>query len=99
MGCFLAATLAIFSSSPAQDVPRLTQRSQFIEKYCSDCHDVVEPKADLDLVHKLYELRDAVNFEFWVKVHDRVAAGEMPPKKKARPDAADQAAFLKELVI
>ena len=78
-------------------MPRLTQRSQFIEKYCSDCHDVAEPKADLDLVHKPFDPQDAANFEFWVKVHDRVAAGEMPPKKKARPDAADQAAFLNEL--
>jgi hypothetical protein len=28
-----------------------------------------------------------------VLVHDRVAAGEMPPKKKARPDPAELEAF------
>jgi hypothetical protein len=97
MGCLFATTLAISNLSAAPAETPLTQRPQFIQKYCSDCHDDVEPKADLDLVHKPFEPQDNANFEFWVKVHDRVAAGEMPPKKKARPDAADQSAFLKEL--
>ena len=97
LGCFIATLLAIFDLSAAPGGTNLTQRIQFIENYCSDCHDDVDPKADLDLVHKPFELQDTANFEFWVKVHDRVAAGEMPPKKKERPDAADSAAFLKEL--
>ena len=54
-------------------------------------------KADLDLLHKPFEPRDASNFELWVKVHDRVVAGEMPPKKKARPDASDLALFTNSL--
>src|ERR1039457_597028 len=95
--CFLAATLAVFNLSAAQTETHLPQRNQFIQKYCTDCHDNVEAKADLDLVHRPFDPQDSANFDFWVKVHDRVAAGEMPPKKKARPDAADQSAFLKEL--
>jgi len=31
----------------------------------------------------------------WVKVHDRVQAGEMPPKEKKRPNAAETTNFIK----
>src|SRR5205823_6701807 len=37
------------------------------------------------------------NFSIWVLVHDRVANGEMPPKKKARPDSAVAEGFIKSL--
>src|SRR5205823_13944839 len=37
------------------------------------------------------------NFSIWVLVHDRVANGEMPPKKKARPDSAVAEGFIKAL--
>jgi len=97
IACFFAATPGIFNLSAAQEETNLSPRIQFIEKYCADCHDDVEPKADLDLVHKPFDLQDTGNFEFWIKVHDRAAAGEMPPKKKARPDAVDKAAFLNGL--
>ena len=30
-------------------------------------------------------------------MHDRLAAGEMPPKEKKRPDPSDTDAFLKEV--
>ena len=40
---------------------------------------------------------DAANFLTWVKVHDRVQAGEMPPKEKKRPVAAEAGSFLKGL--
>lgn len=97
IGCVLAATLGISNLSAAQVETNLSQRVRFIENYCSDCHDDISLTADLDLVHKPFSPQDADNFAFWVKVHDRVQAGEMPPKKKSRPDAADQTAFLKEL--
>jgi hypothetical protein len=44
-----------------------------------------------------YDPSDSVNFLSWVKVHDRVQAGEMPPKEKKRPDAGDIASFVKTL--
>jgi hypothetical protein len=83
--------------SSAQDVTQFAQRTQFIEKYCADCHDDVALKAELDLVHQTFAPQNAANFELWVKVHDRVQGGEMPPKTKARPDATATVAFVKEL--
>jgi hypothetical protein len=66
----------------------------FIEQHCADCHNEVDKEAQLDLTHLAYEPKDAANFALWVKVYDRVEAGEMPPKKK-RPDPAELDAFLK----
>lgn len=94
-----AASLVFFNPSFAQgqDDAFFRQRTQFIDKYCADCHDDVTKKSGLDLVHLPFAPRDSSNFETWVKVHDRVMTGEMPPKKKARPDAVGMEAFVKGL--
>ena len=69
----------------------------FLDKNCVECHDADSKKGGLDLTALRPELTDAKSFEAWVKVFDRTASGEMPPKKKARPDAAQQSAYLKDL--
>jgi len=66
----------------------------FIEQHCAGCHDDVEKKGELDLTALALNPSDPKNFALWVKVHDRVQAGEMPPKKKARPPAGDLEKFL-----
>ena len=69
----------------------------FIEKQCVTCHDDVETKGGLDLASLVFTPADSRNFTTWVKVLDRASAGEMPPKRKARPDAAELAAFSETL--
>ena len=69
----------------------------FIEKHCAECHDAEAKKGGLDLTSLNYSPEDKLNFGTWVKVHDRVEAGEIPPKKKPRPEAATLGAFLKGL--
>ena len=71
----------------------------FFEEHCVECHDSETKKGGLDLTTlKL----DAAGFETWVKVHDRVCSGEMPPAKKPRPAAKDldaaMASLSKELI-
>ena len=69
----------------------------FIEAHCAKCHDDVEKKGGLDLTALALAPDDAKNFALWVKVHDRVQSGEMPPKDKRRPPAAEQGTFLASL--
>ena len=76
-------------SAAAAEMPR-----PFFEQHCTDCHDAMEKKGGLDLNALKTNFADAENFALWVKVQDRVAAGEMPPKKKERPPAEEKAAFL-----
>lgn len=81
---FVAAPLA--KAEPA--------RNAFIEQYCADCHDAETKKGGLDLTSLRWDLEKRTNFDEWVKVFDRVTKGEMPPKKKERPDPSATTAFL-----
>jgi len=69
----------------------------FLQTYCSACHDSATKSGNLDLTALKFDLADDKTFTTWVKVHDRVLAGEMPPGKAAQPDEASRAAFLKAL--
>ncbi len=93
---FLAlALLAAAPARPAQDAPAAVRA--FVEKHCLGCHGADEPKGGLDLSALRFEPRDPKAFAAWVEVHDRVRDGEMPPAKRKRPEAAEQAAFLEAL--
>ncbi len=67
----------------------------FFEKHCFECHDSASKQAGLDLT-KL-EPVSAENFAKWVKIHDRIESGEMPPKGQPRPPVADKDAVTKSL--
>jgi Protein of unknown function (DUF1592)/Protein of unknown function (DUF1588)/Protein of unknown function (DUF1587)/Protein of unknown function (DUF1585)/Protein of unknown function (DUF1595) len=69
----------------------------FLETHCYACHDSRTRKGGLDLMALKFDLADDQIFATWVKVHDRVLAGEMPPKKIPQPNEATRAAFLKAL--
>ncbi len=66
----------------------------FFEAHCVECHDDASAKGGLDL----FTLDEAISgikaVDLWTRIHDRVAAGEMPPKKKPRPADAEIGAFL-----
>ncbi len=79
------------SASTAAETPRGT--ASFIDQHCAGCHDDTEKKGGLDLTSLAFQPDRAANVETWIKVHDRVVAGEMPPKKKPRPAADELTAF------
>ena len=54
-------------------------------------------KGGLDLTELAFDLATPQVFSRWVAVHDRVSAGEMPPKTKPRPEPAELAAFTRSL--
>ncbi|MFT5496219.1 MAG: hypothetical protein ACI9TH_001617 [Kiritimatiellia bacterium] len=60
---------------------------QFVNLHCIECHDEETKKGDLDLTGFSFDPADPAPFSVWVKVHDRVSAGEMPPPKKKQPEA------------
>ncbi len=91
----LAALLAVPFSSPA--APPFAGATEFLQKNCVACHAAAAPKAGLDLTKLAYEPTNADNFAVWVKIHDRVSSGEMPPAGLARPAAA--AAFVNRLAV
>ncbi len=91
---FVASLL--FVPSPLHAAPEF-DAAAFTEKYCADCHDDTTKKGGLDLEDLALTPGDGANFARWVKVHDRLEASEMPPKKKQQPDPAERDAFIKML--
>ena len=91
----LGLLLAAAGRVPASDL--LPANRQFIEKHCAECHGADTKKGDLNLEELKFDLRSLTNFSRWVLVHDRVSKGEMPPKKKPRPEPAELEAFTKSL--
>lgn len=92
--CFLAAPIAL-AASP--DPTAFESLEGFFQQHCYDCHDADSEKAGLNLESLGRDLENRQLFEKWVLVHDRVAAGEMPPEEKPRPDTSDLEAFLSSL--
>ena len=88
-------SLLVVSAFPRLSAaPAPVPGAAFIDQHCASCHDDVEKKGNLDLTALALKPSDPKNFALWVKVHDRVSAGEMPPKKKARPPAGEVEKFV-----
>jgi len=69
-------------------VPRILNAdalSEFIDKHCVDCHGAETHKAGLRLDTLAADFHDEKAAEKWTRVYDKLVAGEMPPKKRERP--------------
>ncbi len=68
----------------------------FLDTHCAGCHNDVDKEANLSLESLTFAPSDPANFQTWTRIYERVAAGEMPPAKKRRPEAVATASFLRE---
>jgi Protein of unknown function (DUF1592)/Protein of unknown function (DUF1588)/Protein of unknown function (DUF1585)/Protein of unknown function (DUF1587)/Protein of unknown function (DUF1595)/Planctomycete cytochrome C len=93
----LAVTAALFAAGGMAAGPPFAGADAFIQKNCAACHNSSAPAARLDLTKLGYEPGNPDNFAIWVKVHDRVSAGEMPPPPIARPSAESLTQFVNGL--
>ena len=93
----LAGATALLGSPALNAAPLPQSALTFIDQHCADCHNPADKEAGLDLTSLAYDPADGANFARWVKVHDRVKAGEMPPKKKTRPPTAGLDAFVQTM--
>src|SRR4051794_14211194 len=81
----------------AGPLPATGPGAAFVQKSCQPCHGPKTKSGGLDLTALGSDLKAPQVFAEWVKVHDRVRDGEMPPKGMPRPDPAAMSAFLKTL--
>jgi hypothetical protein len=87
--------MAFAGSSMAAGLPAASRA--FLEQHCLECHDPETKKGGLDVTGLKLDPVNSTNFSTWVLLHDRVDTGEMPPRKKARPDPLAKEGFLKHL--
>lgn len=73
---------------------RADQPAAFFKTHCLECHDAAGKQGGLDLTALATDLTSGEVFAKWVKIHDRIESGEMPPKGQARPGDADRAEVL-----
>lgn len=92
---FLCAILLLVSGGVVIAAPEMME--DFVIDYCTDCHDSAEAKGGLNLEDLKIDPSDPKEFSIWELVHDRVEAGEMPPKKKDQPEGKEKEAALKWL--
>src|SRR5260370_42082349 len=92
-----AGLLAFGAAAPLRSQPAPKAVPALLESHCFECHNSDLKKGGLDLTALKFETKNPDTFGRWVQVLDRVSAGEMPPKKKPRPQAAELRAFTNSL--
>ena len=69
----------------------------FLEKYCYECHGAEKQKGEVRLDTFGSDLGDEAVLGRWQDVLEQVRSGEMPPAKRAQPNAAERAGFVERL--
>jgi hypothetical protein len=93
----MAAALLLFPRHSTQAGPAL---AAFLEGHCLECHDAETKKGNLDLENLGADFSNPATFAQWVKIHDRIESGEMPPpKKKERPAPGEVIAVTGSLAL
>src|SRR5437868_3583807 len=88
--------LVLATAGHAADANKSAFRS-FLNMHCVSCHDADTKQGGLNLSALPDRFDDPAVAARWVRVHDRIAAGEMPPAKKPRPPKAETDTALKGL--
>jgi hypothetical protein len=87
--CLMSGLVAV-----AGEMPLALRQS--LDRYCAGCHTGAAAAGGLDLRKAAWDVDDRAARERWVRLHDRVEKGEMPPKGVAM-GAGARASLLKAL--
>jgi hypothetical protein len=74
---FFLSMMSLYAAPP--------EISELIQKNCVECHDKESAKGGLDLTALSFTPNDRNNREHWIRIHDRINKGEMPPKPEDLP--------------
>ena len=86
-----------FAIESAAEPELASETIEFLDGYCHRCHNDEDLEGNLDLTQLDYNPFNVDNFNVWVKVHDRVKAHEMPPRRRRGPDDDEVVAFTAKL--
>lgn len=77
--------VTVFCALAVQAQPLPPKLKLLLDPSCSGCHSKSVAKGGLDLGALSFDLKDRANRERWIRIHDRVEKGEMPPVAKMLP--------------
>lgn len=91
--------LACLVAAPAApvDAAEVANFRTFFEQHCAECHTGADAANGFDVARLGDDFASESVLAKWVRLHDRVAAREMPPKDHAQPSADERVAFLRPL--
>lgn len=92
LSIFVAGVLSVSWVQAAEPVAR-----SFLQTHCIDCHGPDAQEGGLRLDTLTADVKASATFAAWVKVHDRLAAGEMPPKNSPQPAATERREVVEQL--
>jgi hypothetical protein len=84
----LCAVLTAWPAGVARAEP--SRLETFFERHCYSCHSGKTPEAGLDLAVLARDVSDPATLRRFVRIHDRIARGEMPPVESEQPTAEDR---------
>ena len=97
-GCLaFGLTLVAFSANANAEPGWTEPLAPFFKDHCFSCHGGGTRRGGLDLEQIGTDRADPDLLRLWVRIHDRVAGGEMPPKDDPRPDGDATRKFLLQL--
>ena len=68
-----------------------------MKNHCVDCHDDAEASGGLNLQSLDWNLDDPHITNVWVKIHDRIAAEEMPPEDASSLGEVERGVAIEDL--
>ncbi len=90
----LTAWLLVALSGTGGVADDLGSARGFLKQNCYDCHEGPLAEGGLDLTQLDNRLEDPATFARWVRIHDRVRSGEMPPPDYAKLQPAEVRDFV-----
>src|SRR5438067_11901370 len=95
-GLSQCAPVLILAAAPLLPATEPVNREALLNQYCLQCHSSKVKSGGL-VLEGISAADPSAHPEIWEKVVRKVRAGEMPPPKMPRPDAAVVQAFTSEL--
>ena len=76
---FIIALLGLLSGTSTTDAQDFATARPLLDAHCTDCHNATTQEGGLDLSALSMDLRQPAALAKWIRIHDRIAKGEMPP--------------------
>lgn len=88
----------IFLALSVSCLADFSKQTQFLEKYCYDCHDTDTSKGDIDVEDALTDWSNPKTGFYWDTIYRSIKDGYMPPaKKKKQPTKEEREEMLSSL--
>lgn len=92
-----AVTLLFALTGHAEEIPALGGTAASLARFCGDCHTGSDAQAGFTIEPFSNPPSDPYHLRQWIRAHDQLASGAMPPQDAAEPTAAERDALVAEL--